>query len=117
MRVKIAQELGWDTIPVTIRDVDPLSPEGMMILLAGNYGTHHNTATRAKVAQMMVEMMGIHRQRGGDRKSKDNNYPLIRDVADSFVFILEPVFLKCISCTSCTSRYTFEKMGSGKFGV
>ena len=82
-RWHIAQELGWDSIPVEVLPHDPDSPEALRVFLESNIGSiHDDPMVQARLLQERVRLAGVRAGSYGKRLLDGNNYRL-KDVAQS----------------------------------
>ena len=75
-RLKACKELGFRSVHVIIKDDLEDEDEKLKKLIAANFGRLKNDPVKqAKLYQEYAKLSGV--KRGGDRKSKGNNFPLV----------------------------------------
>ena len=82
-RWQIAQELGWDTIPVEVLPYEPDSAEAQRIFLESNIGSvHDDPMVQARLLQERVKFAGVREGSQGKRGLDGHNVRL-KDIAQS----------------------------------
>lgn len=80
-RYKAACELGFDTVPIRIREDIESEEQKLKLLLAANFGRKSNSKSKQrKIADEYVRLCG--HKHGGDRKENSQDYLTLSEIAD-----------------------------------
>ena len=83
-RWHIAQELGWETIPVEVLPYPPDSEAAQRIFLESNMGSvHDDPMVQARLLQERVKLAGVRQGSRGKRRVLEGQNVRLKDVAHS----------------------------------